>query len=82
MPLYVISKLTKYGWEPKFATDDITDFGENDRIWFGQLLRTEGARHLKVGDTMYDVMNDNATGYGDAKADVMRKLTRCKADKL
>jgi len=58
MPRYSVSEKISSEWVLKKASDNLEDFDEHDQIWFGQLLRTEGADYLKVGETMYDVIHD------------------------
>lgn len=80
MPQYSVSEKIGSEWVLKKASDNLEDFDVEDRVWFGQLLRTEGAAFLKVGDTMYDVFHDKYKTISEMRAAVIRELSASKTD--
>jgi hypothetical protein len=52
--------MTKHGWTQTMESNDINDpkFTDNDRWAFNQIL-TEGIEYIQMGDTMWDVWEDD-----------------------
>lgn len=82
MPLYCISEKIGSEWIKKKASTNLGDFDDHDRVWFGQLLRTDGADYLRVGETMYDVVHDSVKAYKQIRETTLKELSSTKADKL
>lgn len=45
----------QYGWDVISESSNIEDFGEHDKWAFNHLL-TEGGEYIKMGDTMWDIV--------------------------
>jgi hypothetical protein len=52
--------MTKHGWTQTMESNDINDpkFTDNDRWAFNHIL-TEGIEYIQMGDTMWDVWEDD-----------------------
>jgi hypothetical protein len=57
---FVIHTMTKHGWTPTIESNDMNDpkFNDNDRWAFNHIL-TEGIEYVQMGDTMWDVWEDD-----------------------
>ena len=57
---FVIHTMTKHGWTQTMESNDINDpkFTDNDRWAFNHIL-TEGIEYIQMGDTMWDVWEDD-----------------------